>query len=68
MTPKNTRMFRVGKPKEGTFELTFKLCLTYITTDGFIEDVLLRQVKDGKLFNISIADGEDSVTFQVSGQ
>ena len=59
---------KVGEPKEGTFELTFKLCVTYITTDGFIEDVLLQQVKDGKLLNISIAVGENSFTFEVSGQ
>lgn len=57
-----------GTPEKETFELTLKLCMTYIPTDGFIEDVFLQQVKDGKLLNISIADGENSFTFEASGQ
>ena len=57
-----------GTPEEATFELTFKLCMTYIPTDGFIEDIFLQQVKDGKLLNIAIADGENSFTFEASGQ
>ena len=59
---------KVGEPEDGTFELTFKLCVAYKSSNVFIEDVLLQQVKDGKLLNISIADGENSFTFQVSGQ
>ena len=59
---------KLGDPEGDTYKLTFKLCMTYMPTDGFIEDFLLQQVKDGKLLNISIADGESSFTFEASGQ
>ena len=64
----NVSDLKIGNSERETFNLTFKLCLVYLSTDGFIEDVLLQKVKDGKLLNISIADGENSFTFEALGQ